>query len=180
MARMDTLSFDENCRRCERLAGFLDGVRADYPAYHARPVAPVGADAPGLLIVGLAPGFHNTNTTGRPFTGDYAGILLYQTLNDFGISNRPVSTHRGDGLELRHCRITKALKCQPPENKPLGEEVRRCNPISRKSCGVCRRGPAFLCWAGSPTAQYCAHSASSPRNIPSATAVNTPCPTAAG
>lgn len=124
---MDTTSFDENCRRCARLAGFLDGIRADYPDYHARPVAPVGVDAPRLLIVGLAPGFHGANATGRPFTGDYAGILLYRTLYDFGFSNRPVSTHRDDGLELRDCRITNAVKCLPPENKPLGDEIRRCN-----------------------------------------------------
>lgn len=124
---MGTTSFDENCRWCARLAGFLDGIRADYPDYHARPVAPVGVDVPRLLIVGLAPGFHGANATGRPFTGDYAGILLYQTLYDFGFSNRPVSTHRGDGLELRDCRITNAVKCLPPENKPLGDEIRRCN-----------------------------------------------------
>ena len=121
------MSFDENCRRCARLAGFLDGIRADYPDYHARPVAPIGVDAPRLLIVGLAPGFHGANATGRPFTGDYAGILLYRTLYDFGFSNRPVSTHRDDGLELRDCRITNAVKCLPPENKPLGDEIRRCN-----------------------------------------------------
>jgi len=148
MARMDTLSFDENCRRCERLAGFLDGVRADYPAYHARPVAPVGADAPGLLIVGLAPGFHGANATGRPFTGDYAGILLYQTLYDFGFSNRPVSTHRGDGLELRHCRITNAVKCLPPENKPLGEEVRRCNPYLAEELRRLPKGAVILVLGG--------------------------------
>src|SRR3569833_4014191 len=103
MARMDTLSFDENCRRCERLAGFLDGARADYPAYPARPGAPVGADAPGLLTVGLAPGFHGANATGRPFTGDYAGILLYQTLYVFGFSNRPVSLLWGVGLVFWLC-----------------------------------------------------------------------------
>lgn len=99
-----------------------------HPDYHARPVAPVGDPAPRLLIVGLAPGYHGANATGRPFTGDYAGILLYQTLYDFGFSNRPVSTHRDDGLVLERCRITNAVKCLPPENKPLGDEIRRCNP----------------------------------------------------
>ncbi|MEK7322786.1 MAG: uracil-DNA glycosylase, partial [Pseudomonadota bacterium] len=72
---MKPAHFNENCRQCDRLAVFLDGVRQDYPAYHARPVSPFGTRAPGLLIVGLAPGFHGANATGRPFTGDYAGVL---------------------------------------------------------------------------------------------------------
>lgn len=127
MPAMTTAEFDLNCRLCTRLAGFLDGVRADYPDYHARPVPPVGAAAPRLLIVGLAPGFHGANATGRPFTGDHAGLLLYRTLYDFGFSNSPVSSHARDGLKLKNCRITNAVKCLPPENKPLGEEVRRCN-----------------------------------------------------
>ncbi|MDZ4261885.1 MAG: uracil-DNA glycosylase, partial [Pseudomonadota bacterium] len=79
--------FDPNCRRCPRLALFLDEVGAEYPDYHARPVAPFGAKNIELLIVGLAPGMHGANATGRPFTGDHAGILLYQRLFDFGVSN---------------------------------------------------------------------------------------------
>lgn len=124
---MNSASFNENCRRCSRLAGFLETVRAAHPEYHARPVAPVGAAAPGLLIVGLAPGMHGANATGRPFTGDHAGILLYQTLHDFGFSDRPHSRHQADGLTLANCRITNAVKCLPPENKPLGDEIRSCN-----------------------------------------------------
>ncbi len=99
---MKQLRFDENCRQCARLAGFLDEVRQDYPAYHARPVPPFGARAPGLLIVGLAPGLHGANATGRPFTGDYACVLLYQTLYDFGFSNQPTSSHIKDGLKLKN------------------------------------------------------------------------------
>ena len=125
---MKQTPFDETCRQCGRLAGFLAEVRKDYPSYHARPVPPFGARTPRLLIVGLAPGFHGANATGRPFTGDYAGVLLYQTLYDFGFSNRPVSSHLNDGLKLKNCRITNAVKCLPPENKPLGEEIRQCNP----------------------------------------------------
>lgn len=122
-----TALFDPDCTRCPRLAGFLREVRREYPAYHARPVEPFGrADAP-LLIVGLAPGMHGANASGRPFTGDYAGILLYDTLFRFGFSNCPTSKHRGDGLELRDCRITNAVKCLPPENKPTPAEVRTCN-----------------------------------------------------
>lgn len=119
--------FDPDCRLCERLANFLDQVQIDYPAYHARPVAPFGVNDARLLIVGLAPGMHGANATGRPFTGDYAGILLYETLHEFGLSNQAQSFARDDGLQLRHCRITNAVKCLPPQNKPLPLEVATCN-----------------------------------------------------
>ncbi|QKT04910.1 uracil-DNA glycosylase [Ectothiorhodospiraceae bacterium 2226] len=119
--------FDAQCRRCPRLAAHLAEVRARYPAYHAAPVPAFGAALPRLLIVGLAPGLHGANATGRPFTGDYAGILLYETLHRYGYSNQPHATARDDGLVLYGCRITNAVKCLPPENKPVGEEVRNCN-----------------------------------------------------
>lgn len=119
--------FDPDCRRCPRLARFLDQVRAEHPGYHARPVAPFGARQPRLLIVGLAPGMHGANATGRPFTGDHAGILLYRTLHRFGFSNRPESVSRQDGLQLKGCRITNAVKCLPPQNKPAGTEIAACN-----------------------------------------------------
>jgi len=122
-----TAQFDADCRRCPRLAGFLDEVSGLYPGYHARPVAPFGAPDAHLLIVGLAPGMHGANATGRPFTGDHAGILLYRMLYEFGFSNRPVSRARDDGLLLRDCRITNAVKCLPPQNKPTTGEVRCCN-----------------------------------------------------
>jgi uracil-DNA glycosylase len=128
--------FDPDCRRCARLAGFLDQVQADYPAYHARPVAPFGVADARLLIVGLAPGMHGANATGRPFTGDYAGILLYETLYDFGLSNRPQSLARADGLQLRHCRITNAVKCLPPQNKPLPLEVATCNVFLARELAI--------------------------------------------
>ena len=120
-------TFDLHCRRCPRLANFLDEVRVKNPDYHARPVAPFGDNAPALLIVGLAPGMHGANRTGRPFTGDYAGVLLYQTLHKFGFASRAQSLSADDGLELKGCRITNAVKCLPPENKPEGSEIRECN-----------------------------------------------------
>jgi uracil-DNA glycosylase family 4 len=123
--------FDVKCRRCLRLAEFLDQVGNDYPSYHAAPVAPFGDQDAHLLIVGLAPGMHGANATGRPFTGDHAGLLLYQTLYDYGFSNRPVSNSRRDGLKLRDCRITNAVKCLPPQNKPLGVEINQCNEYLR-------------------------------------------------
>lgn len=98
-----------------------------FPTYHARPVAPFGDPEARLLIVGLAPGMHGANATGRPFTGDHAGILLYRTLHHFGFANLPESRSLEDGLCLRDCRITNAVKCLPPENKPTGQEVRQCN-----------------------------------------------------
>lgn len=119
--------FDPSCRDCARLAAFLERVRADNPGYHCAPVPPFGDPVARLLIVGLAPGMHGANRTGRPFTGDHAGILLYQTLHRFGFSTARESVARDDGLRLIDCRITNAVKCLPPQNRPLPEEVRRCS-----------------------------------------------------
>ena len=124
-------AFTTACRACPRLSNHLAGVRAEYADYHAKPVAPFGAERPALLIVGLAPGMHGANRTGRPFTGDYAGILLYDTLHRYGYANRSTSVALGDGLELTGCRITNAVKCLPPENKPLPAEVKQCNAYLR-------------------------------------------------
>ena len=123
-----TAFFDQTCRQCPRLAGFLDEVKQKYPDYHALPVAPFGDSKARLLVVGLAPGMHGANATGRPFTGDYAGLLLYQALFDSGYSNQLQSTDLADGLQLTNCRITNAVKCLPPQNKPTGDEIKQCNP----------------------------------------------------
>jgi uracil-DNA glycosylase family 4 len=140
--------FTTDCRRCERLAGFLDGVRAEHPDYFARPVPPFGDLAGRLLIVGLAPGMHGANRSGRPFTGDHAGILLYRTLHRFGFADRPESLHQQDGLQLLGCRITNAVKCLPPENKPSGSEVRQCNAYLRNELGALPPGSAVLALGG--------------------------------
>ncbi|MEW5968088.1 MAG: uracil-DNA glycosylase [Pseudomonadota bacterium] len=121
------MHFDPDCRACPRLATFLDEVRVRHPAYHARPVPAFGDPAPGLLIVGLAPGMHGANRSGRPFTGDYAGVLLYETLHKFGYASAPQSLSADDGLVLSGCRITNAVKCLPPANKPEPAEIRQCN-----------------------------------------------------
>lgn len=123
---MNAPIFDLDCRRCERLSGFLDEVGSRYPDYHARPVAPFGDPEARLLVVGLAPGMHGANATGRPFTGDHAGILLYQTLHRYGFASKPESVSADDGLELTDCRITNAVKCLPPQNKPTGAEIKAC------------------------------------------------------
>ncbi len=123
----DTTIFDRDCRACPRLAAFLDDVNERFPDYYCRPVPPFGAPDARFLIVGLAPGMHGANATGRPFTGDHAGILLYQMLHKYGFATRPHSESADDGLKLKDCRITNAVKCLPPDNKPVGAEINTCN-----------------------------------------------------
>ncbi|MDP1680608.1 MAG: uracil-DNA glycosylase [Burkholderiales bacterium] len=120
-------AFSTACTDCPRLSNFLVQVRISHPDYFAQPVPPFGVKEPRLLIVGLAPGMHGANRTGRPFTGDFAGILLYDTLHRYGFASRPTSEHALDGLALIDCRITNAVKCLPPENKPDTSEIKICN-----------------------------------------------------
>lgn len=124
---MDPTVFQRDCRACPRLAGFLDDVNDRYPDYYCAPVPPFGPADARFLIVGLAPGMHGANRTGRPFTGDHAGILLYQMLHKYGFSSHDHSEDSDDGLQLRDCRITNAVKCLPPDNKPVGAEINTCN-----------------------------------------------------
>jgi uracil-DNA glycosylase family 4 len=119
--------FDCDCLACPRLASHLARIRDMYPRYYARPVPPFGDPKARLLVVGLAPGMHGANRTGRPFTGDHAGILLYETLHRHEFADRPVSESARDGLTLKDCRITNAVKCLPPGNKPLPAEIATCN-----------------------------------------------------
>ena len=116
------------CRKCPRLASFRDETKLRYPSYHCLPVPALGADNAKVVIVGLAPGLHGANATGRPFTGDFAGLLLYQTLYRLGLSNQAQSEAIGDGLKLKGCRITNAVKCVPPANRPTGAEIQTCAP----------------------------------------------------
>lgn len=136
--------FDPDCRHCKRLGSFLDEVKGEHPDYFCRPVPPFGTKQPKLLIVGLAPGMHGANRTGRPFTGDYAGILLYDTLHKFGFSNRPESVAADDGLKLKQCRITNAVKCLPPANKPTGVEINTCNAYLAQELAGLRQGTVVL------------------------------------
>lgn len=136
--------FNIDCRACPRLARHLASVRREHPDYHAAPVAPFGDRAARLVIVGLAPGMHGANRTGRPFTGDYAGILLYETLHRFGFASRAEALHARDGLRLVNCRITNAVKCLPPANKPLPEEITRCNVYLKAELLSLRPGSVLL------------------------------------
>jgi uracil-DNA glycosylase family 4 len=106
---------------------FLREIRRQYPTYYARPVPSFGVSWPRLLIVGLAPGLHGANRTGRPFTGDSAGQLLYRTLYRFGLASRPYSLAADDELRLIGCRITNAVRCVPPQNKPTAGELVQCS-----------------------------------------------------
>jgi len=124
-------TFDPDCRRCPRLAAFLKSVQFEQPDYLCKPVAPFGDPAARILIVGLAPGMHGANRTGRPFTGDHAGILLYGTLHKFGLASASTSRAADDGLKLLGARITNAVKCLPPANKPLPLEIKICNDFLR-------------------------------------------------
>lgn len=117
---------DKSCRRCPRLASFLEKNRSLYPDFFNAPVPSLGDLDAELLIVGLAPGLKGANRTGRPFTGDFAGDLLYGRLHDFGFSTGVYQARPDDGVRLVNARLTNAVRCVPPENKPTGEEVRSC------------------------------------------------------
>ena len=119
--------FDASCKLCPRLTRHLQEQGKRFPFYFNQPVPAFGAHAGELLIVGLAPGLHGANRTGRPFTGDYAGVLLYETLHEFGYGSHAGTAEATDSLLLRNCRITNAVKCLPPENKPELSEVKQCN-----------------------------------------------------
>ena len=137
-------AYDPACTRCPRLAEFLAEVHRSYPDYWARPVPSFGAADPRIVFVGLAPGLHGANRTGRPFTGDYAGELLYRTLYEAGLATRPQSVSADDGLELRHARIINSVKCVPPANKPLPDEIRRCNGYLEAELAALKSVRVFL------------------------------------
>lgn len=119
--------FDVGCTACPRLAQFHESNRQSLPRHFNAPVPPFGDLNAQLLIVGLAPGLNGANRTGRPFTGDFCGDLLYSTLNKFGFANRAVSVAVGDGFALSNARVSNAVKCVPPQNKPLPAEITLCN-----------------------------------------------------
>ena len=145
---MEKTIFDRDCRACPRLAGFLDEVNTRYPEYYCRPVPPFGDASARLLIVGLAPGMHGANRTGRPFTGDHAGILLYETLHKYGFGSAPESLSADDGLALLDCRITNAVKCLPPDNKPVGAEINTCNRYLANELDTMQPGSVALALGG--------------------------------
>ncbi len=120
---------DHNCQLCPRLADFLAENRVKFPEYFNGPVPPFGDPDPWLLIVGLAPGLHGANRTGRPFTGDYAGDLLYDTLCANQLASGVYDRRPDDGLQLHGCKIINAVRCVPPANKPTPQEIKTCLPF---------------------------------------------------
>jgi uracil-DNA glycosylase len=115
-----------DCPLCPRLVALRHSLREKQPTWHNAPVPSFGPVTARLLIVGLAPGLQGANRTGRPFTGDYAGDLLYATLAHFGFAAGDYAARPDDDLRLVDARITNAVRCVPPENKPAGEEVKQC------------------------------------------------------
>src|SRR5262245_41899260 len=122
-----------NCPRCPRLVAFRHEWRRREPTWHNAPVPSFGPVDAKLLIVGLAPGLQGANRTGRPFTGDYAGVLLYDTLLRYGFATGIYEAHPDDGLALVEARITNAVRCLPPENKPTGTEVANCRDFLKST-----------------------------------------------
>ena len=120
---------DRDCPRCLRLVAFRHRQRQSHDDWHNAPVPSFGALDARLLIVGLAPGLKGANRTGRPFTGDYAGDLLYATLKKFGLARGSYGATAADGLTLVDCRVTNAVRCVPPENKPEPAEIAACRPF---------------------------------------------------
>lgn len=126
------MSFTEpsrDCDRCPRLRQFLLDLRESHPSYYNAPVPSFGDPAPKLLIIGLAPGMHGANQTGRPFTGDWAGDLLYDAIERYGFSKGKYDARADDGLQLSGVMITNAVRCLPPQNKPIGAECSNCRPF---------------------------------------------------
>lgn len=142
------MTFSTDCRLCPRLAGFLHQVREEHPGYHALPVSSFGEADSKFLIVGLAPGMHGANRTGRPFTGDYAGNLLYGSLHKYGFASSAeplnVAGNANPSLHLKGCRITNAVRCLPPQNKPEPYEIRTCNGYVTEELALLPQDAAVL------------------------------------
>jgi len=140
--------FTADCRLCPRLAEFLDQVRDKHPDYYALPVSSFGESGNRFLIVGLAPGMHGANRTGRPFSGDFAGNLLYGALHEYGFASsaEPLDAagNANPALSLQGCRITNAVRCLPPQNKPEPGEIRACNGYVAEELAMLPQGSAIL------------------------------------
>ena len=134
-----------DCPLCPRLVAFREENEQTYPDYFNGAVASFGDENAALLIVGLAPGLHGANKTARPFTGDYAGDLLYATIAKFGFSRGAYKADPQDGLKLRGAMITNAVRCVPPQNKPVGAEIRACRPFLKSRIDALPKLRAILC-----------------------------------
>jgi len=134
----------QNCRRCQRLTNYRREQKKIFPEYHCLPVAGFGPADAKLLIVGLAPGLHGANASGRPFTGDASGDMLFATLHKYGFASQVISNSSDDNMRLMDCRITNAVKCVPPQNRPLGDEIKHCNTYLRVEISSLCAGAVIL------------------------------------
>lgn len=134
-----------DCPLCPRLAAFRDENKQKFPAFHNAPVMPFGDKDASVLIVGLAPGLKGANATGRPFTGDFAGDLLYSSLQQYGFAAGQYKADPQDGLQLIEARITNAVKCVPPQNKPVGAEISTCRRFLESELSGMPQLRAILC-----------------------------------
>jgi uracil-DNA glycosylase family 4 len=143
-ARAEPAYPGRDCPICPRLVAFRQRIREAEPGWHNAPVPSFGLATARLLVVGLAPGLKGANRTGRPFTGDYAGDLLYATLKKYGFAAGEYGRSPDDGFRLIDCRITNAVRCVPPENKPTPAEIAACRPFLRAEIASLPRLEAVL------------------------------------
>ena len=134
-----------NCDLCPRLKDFRDENKGKYPEFYNAPVMPFGSLDAELLIIGLAPGLKGANQTGRPFTGDYAGDLLYKMLLEYDLATGVYESHADDNVALTRAYITNAVKCVPPQNKPIGAEINACRPFLISELKEMKSLKAILC-----------------------------------
>ncbi|WP_196259057.1 uracil-DNA glycosylase [Pelagibacterium limicola] len=141
---MDQTNPPPDCPLCPRLVAFREDARAQFPDWHNAPVPNWGDTSPRLLIVGLAPGLRGANRTGRPFTGDYAGDLLYATLRKFGLAEGEYGADPADGMVLRDTMIVNSVRCVPPQNKPTGPEINTCRRFLVATLNASAQAKAIL------------------------------------
>jgi uracil-DNA glycosylase family 4 len=134
-----------SCRRCPRLAAFLDEKREELPEHFNGPVPNFWSPNPKLIVIGLAPGLNGANRTGRPFTGDWAGDLLYDAMDKYGFSTGTYDKRADDGLALRQAVITNAVRCVPPQNKPVGAEINTCREFLKDQLDALPDLKVMLC-----------------------------------
>lgn len=138
----------QSCQLCPRLAAHRKSVKRRYPEYHCAPVAAFGLPSARLLVVGLAPGLHGANASGRPFTGDASGDLLFATLHRYGFASQAQSRASDDGMRLIDCRITNAVKCLPPQNSPQALETKTCSAYLQDEINQLPTGGVLLTLGG--------------------------------
>ncbi len=139
---------DPGCQLCPRLAEYRTSLQARYPDYHCAPVSAFGATDARLFIVGLAPGLHGANASGRPFTGDASGDLLFEKLHEYGFASQAKSRSCNDGMQLIDCRVSNAVKCVPPGNLPEASERNACNRFLREEISALPAGSVLLTLGG--------------------------------